>query len=278
LKTTPWVIAHRGANKQAPENTRSAFDIALSYAIDGLETDVQMTGDGIPVLYHDRTLFKIMGKRKRISDLTYQQLCELNQGRWHSRSFVQETFLTLDETLKSYAHRTRLMIEIKSHKPDQISGRSLELTLKVLEEIRKPQLKNYLENIFILSFDPVVLRSAHDIAPDLKYVLNLSDKANDPTGYVSIRNSNASDMSHLYGLCAAVKNLSEDLTAFAHDHQKKMMTYVCNTERQVKRALNLNADVIMTDHPGWLTKYLFTPQSEFCNACSLSHPFCDPRR
>jgi glycerophosphoryl diester phosphodiesterase len=256
LTTTPWLIAHRGANKQALENTKSAFDIALSYPIDGMETDVQMTADDVPVLYHDPTLFKILGTPKRISDVTYRQLCEMNRGQWFSPTFAQEPVLTLDEALESYAHRTRLMIEIKSYKPDQMSGKSLELTLKVVEGIRKPQLKNYLENIFILSFDPVVLKTAYDHAPELKYVLNLSDEANDSTGYVSIRNSNGSDIGHLYGLCVSMKNLSEDLTTFAHSRQKIIMTYVCNNVGHVKKALELNADVIMTDHPGWLTKYL----------------------
>lgn len=252
---TPWLIAHRGANRLAPENSRSAFDMAMSYPIDGLETDVQMTLDDIPVLYHDRTLFKIMGKRKRIADLTYEQLCEMNWGRWHGKSFAKEPLLTLEETLQSYAHRTRLMIEIKSRKPDQISGRSSRLTLKVLEKIRKPQFKAYGDNIFILSFDPDVLKLANDHAPEMNYILNLSDKAYDTTGHVSIRKSHYSDICHLYGLCVAVKNLSEDLTAFAHDHEQKMMTYACNTAKQVRRALDLNADVIMTDNPEWLTKY-----------------------
>jgi glycerophosphoryl diester phosphodiesterase len=252
----PWLIAHRGANKQAPENTRSAFDIALSYPVDGLETDIQMTRDGIPVLYHDRTLFKIMGKRKRIADLTYMQLCELNWGRWYGQAFAEEPLLTLEETLISYLDRTRLMIEIKSRKPDQISGIASELTLKVLEAIKKPQFEKYLENIFILSFDPNVLKSAHVHAPELKYVLNLSANSSDSTGHVFIRKKTTSEINHLYGLCAPVKNLSEDLTAFAHDHGKKMMTYVCNSVRQVKRALNLDADVIMTDYPEWLTIFM----------------------
>jgi glycerophosphoryl diester phosphodiesterase len=256
LNITPLLIAHRGANKRAPENSRSAFDIALSYPVDGFETDIQMTADGIPVLYHDPTLFKLTGSRSRVSDLTYRQLCEMKRGLWSSPSVVQESLLTLSETLMSYAHRTRLLIEIKSYKPDRISGRSFELTLKVLEEIEKPQFNNCLDNIFILSFDPDVLKFAHDHAPELKYVLNLSDNAGDPAGYVSIMIADKSNIGHLHGLCVSVKNLSQDLTTFAHDHQKKMMTYVCNNAGHVKKALELNADVIMTDHPGWLTKYL----------------------
>ena len=52
----PWIIAHRGASFETPENTRSAFDKALTYPIEGLDLDVQMTSDGRSVLYHNRIL------------------------------------------------------------------------------------------------------------------------------------------------------------------------------------------------------------------------------
>ncbi|MCK9352525.1 MAG: glycerophosphodiester phosphodiesterase [Gallionella sp.] len=44
------IYAHRGANREAAENTRTAFDRALSYPIDGIETDIQLTRDGVAVL------------------------------------------------------------------------------------------------------------------------------------------------------------------------------------------------------------------------------------
>ena len=47
------IYAHRGARKEAAENTRSAFDKALVYAIDGIETDIQLSRDGVTVLWHD---------------------------------------------------------------------------------------------------------------------------------------------------------------------------------------------------------------------------------
>ncbi len=52
------IFAHRGANKEAAENTRSAFDKALEYSIDGIETDVQLSRDEVAVLWHDRFLSK----------------------------------------------------------------------------------------------------------------------------------------------------------------------------------------------------------------------------
>ena len=66
----------------------------------------------------------------------------------------------------------------------------------------------------------------------------------------------------------SVKNLSEELTLFAQRRHKKLMTYVCNKAWQVKKALDLNADVIMTDHPGWLTGYLAAERKVLY---SLSH-------
>jgi glycerophosphoryl diester phosphodiesterase len=255
LAKVPWLIAHRGANKQAPENTNTAFEKALRYSVDGLETDVQMTKDGIPVLYHDRTLFKIMKKRKQIADLTYRQLRELDWGSWYSSAFAEELLLTLGEMLSSYAGRTRLMIEIKSRKPDQVSVKSSVLTLKVLEELQKPVIYDHRENIYILSFDPAVLTLAHKNAPEFNYVLNLSNKAYDETGYLSILEMDAIEIHHLYAFCVEIKNLSENLTLFAHSHGKKMMTYVCNNARQVNRAMDFNVDAVMTDDPRWITTY-----------------------
>ena len=234
MKYTPWLIAHRGANREAPENTITAFDLALRYPVQGIETDIQMTKDGVPVLYHDQTVFKLMRKRKRVADFSFDELSELP---------------SLSELLSLYAHRTRLMLEIKSRKPDQLSGKSSQLTLKVLEELQKPEIAKYQENLFVLSFDPDVLKLGHQIAPEFKYVLNLSANAYDPTGYLSIMESDPSEIHHLYALCVALKNLSENLAAFARFHQKKLMTYVCNTPQQVNRALKFRANVIMTDNP-----------------------------
>ena len=53
------IFAHRGANREAAESTRSAFDRALEYAIDGIETDVQLSRDEVAVLWHDRFLNKV---------------------------------------------------------------------------------------------------------------------------------------------------------------------------------------------------------------------------
>lgn len=242
---TSWIIAHRGARDEAIENTRAAFDKALTYPIDGIELDLRMTHDHTVIVWHDRTLFRLNASRKRISSHTYEQLCAVSS---------EEPMLTLTETLNRYAHRTRLMLEIKSDDADRISGRHLELTDNVMAEIRNPNITPYLDNIFILSFDTEVLKSAYRQFPGLKYVLNLSDSDADPTGPKSVMQLPRSEIGYFYAVCVNRKYLSEELVRFAHHLQKQVMTYTCNTLKQARQAMSLNADVLMTDKPGWLTR------------------------
>ena len=53
LRASPIVFAHRGARALAPENTVEAFTMAAELGATGLETDVWLTADGVPVLDHD---------------------------------------------------------------------------------------------------------------------------------------------------------------------------------------------------------------------------------
>ena len=50
------VIAHRGANKYAPQNTIPAFERAIELGVDGFETDIHLTKDGVPVICHNYTV------------------------------------------------------------------------------------------------------------------------------------------------------------------------------------------------------------------------------
>jgi glycerophosphoryl diester phosphodiesterase len=68
------VIAHRGFSSRYPENTLLAFEKALALGADGAEFDVQLTKDGVPVVFHDESLLRITGEDKLIKDLTLTQL------------------------------------------------------------------------------------------------------------------------------------------------------------------------------------------------------------
>jgi glycerophosphoryl diester phosphodiesterase len=68
------LMSHRGGALEAVENTMPAFRRSVEMKVDLLELDVQMTKDGIPVIFHDRTLDRMCGIAGRISDYLFEEL------------------------------------------------------------------------------------------------------------------------------------------------------------------------------------------------------------
>lgn len=73
----PLIIGHRGASAVAPENTMAAFEAAIAAGADGIEFDVRLSRDGVPVIIHDDTLYRTHGLRSRVVDLTAEELQKL---------------------------------------------------------------------------------------------------------------------------------------------------------------------------------------------------------
>jgi glycerophosphoryl diester phosphodiesterase len=97
----PLRLAHRGDWRRAPENTIPAFLAALDVAgCDGLEFDVRLSRDGVPVCYHDETLTRVHGVRRRVDDLTADELADLG-------------IPTLDAALNAIPRRAFLDVELK---------------------------------------------------------------------------------------------------------------------------------------------------------------------
>ena len=86
---SPLIIAHRGASAVAPENTIAAFEAAIAAGADGIEFDVRLTRDGVPVVIHDETLYRTHGVRRRVGDMT---LSELNKSNVPSLAQLFELF------------------------------------------------------------------------------------------------------------------------------------------------------------------------------------------
>jgi glycerophosphoryl diester phosphodiesterase len=73
----PLIIGHRGAAAVAPENTLTAFKSAVLAGADGIEFDVRLSGDGVPVIIHDDTLYRTHRMRQRVADLSAAELDDL---------------------------------------------------------------------------------------------------------------------------------------------------------------------------------------------------------
>lgn len=103
------LFAHRGLHNQAkgvPENSLSAFRLAAEAGY-GIELDVQLSSDGIPVVFHDSTLSRMCAIDLRVNSLTFEAL------RAHSLAGTQEKIPSLSEVLALVDGRVPLLIEIK---------------------------------------------------------------------------------------------------------------------------------------------------------------------
>lgn len=109
----PFVIAHRGNNVAAPENTLAAFRRAIADGADVLETDLHVTRDGAFVCIHDATLDRTAGRPGVVAELTLEELRAYRVAGGRA-GFEGERVPTLDELLALVPPGVALMLELKS--------------------------------------------------------------------------------------------------------------------------------------------------------------------
>ena len=103
----PLIFAHRGViSGSFPENSLSAFREAV-FTGTAVELDLRITRDGIPVVFHDRTLKRMCGDSRRISAVTYEEL-----GRLRLIG-TDESIPTLEQVLELVSGKVPLLIETK---------------------------------------------------------------------------------------------------------------------------------------------------------------------
>jgi glycerophosphoryl diester phosphodiesterase len=100
--TRPRIFAHRGLTFQgdksvADENTLKAFELALAAGADYLESDIQVTKDKVPVLFHDGDLTRLVGKRARVSDLTLSQIKQIELPHLGKIPTLEEALVAFPE-------------------------------------------------------------------------------------------------------------------------------------------------------------------------------------
>ena len=211
----------------------AAFAQALRLAADGIELDLQLTADGVPVVFHDRTLAKI-GARGPIRAHTLAELRKLDFGGWFAKRFAGERIPTLDDVIDRFAGRTELLLELK---PDDEPPARVRALVEAVAA-RAPQRAR------ILCFDPRVLRVVARVAPRLARVRN-----------IDVRPEGAALARALHGastLCLPARLVDPALAEAVHARGRELFVYRCDTTRNLVRALRCDVDGIITDRPDWL--------------------------
>ncbi len=78
--TRPYIMAHRGDSASAPENTLLSMKRAIEIGVDFIETDVRLSRDDEPILFHDDTLERTTGEKGAIRDKSLEELKQIDLG------------------------------------------------------------------------------------------------------------------------------------------------------------------------------------------------------
>jgi glycerophosphoryl diester phosphodiesterase len=124
------IIGHRGAAAVAPENTLVSFERALEDGADGIEFDVRLASDGVPVVIHDPTLRRTALRRGRISNCSSTELAEMDAGTWFNLRYPRQAHAhytearipTLREVFEALGKREAMLyVEMKCGPKDRMA-------------------------------------------------------------------------------------------------------------------------------------------------------------
>jgi len=157
MKKEPMIVAHRGASRDAPENTIPAFMLAWEQGADAIEGDFRQTKDGHIVCIHDNDTQRVADKKLVIERSLLADLCKLDVGAYRGEKYRGTVIPAIAEVFATIPEKKGIYIEIKS---DESSVPDL------LAEIKRSGLKQ--EQITIISFNTEVIRATKTQAPQYK--------------------------------------------------------------------------------------------------------------
>lgn len=228
-------IAHRGSPFSAPENTLAAIDAAIDEGANYVELDVRRTRDGVLVLLHDRDLRRVANDPRAIWHVDYDELVNMDVGRWFSSNFAGEQVPTLAQAIEHIGGRAGLYLEIKQQPgaPDLVDD--------VIAELEQLEM---IDQTILAALELSTLQRARQLAPDLRLSLlvhsSIGSLANLPVDILAMRDALATPAN----------------VRLWRSHGYDVHLWTVNEERDMARLLDIGVDGIITDYPERLTRVM----------------------
>jgi glycerophosphoryl diester phosphodiesterase len=231
----PGIFAHRGGGLAAPENTLAAIRLGQSLGFHAHEFDVKLSKDGIPFLLHDATLERTTSGTGRACDRTWQELCDLDAGLWHSEAFRGEKLATFEAAAALLRSKGTLVnVEIKPSPGFEVeTGRTVAAVAAALwKDAEVPPL--------LSSFSYEALSAARDAAPAL------------PRGFLT-RDIVPEDWKRMETLDAVsvhtdFRALRPESISRAHARGMRVLVYTVNDPAVAQSLLDSGVESIVTDN------------------------------
>lgn len=230
-------FAHRGVMALQPENTMSAFRLALSAGAEGIETDVHLSKDGELVLIHDETLERTTDGNGLVSSYTLDELKAFNAGVRHSQ---QEVIPTLQELLELVRDESiRLNLEVKT---DVLRYAGIES--RILDIIETSGIAP--SRILFSSFNHETIHRLKKMRPDIEAAILLAQPLYDVLGYLE---SVGADSVHPH-----IDRITDEEVRWLQQHDIVVRPYTIKTKAQLERCRALQVDAIFVNDVEWASK------------------------
>jgi glycerophosphoryl diester phosphodiesterase len=229
-----WIIGHRGASAEAPENTLAAFRRAAELGAAGFETDLRVTSDGEFLLLHDARVNRTTDGRGQVDELPLAALRRLDAGSWFDKKFAGERIPTLDEALGLAGELgLRIYLEVKA----PLSG---SLPRALAERLRNT---GRLDRVVVLAFDGATIAAVREAEPGLETAL-LTDRARGAVKQAQRAGAKQLAPRHTRATPRLVRQ--------AREAGLGVVVWTVNRRSEMRRMLSIGVDGIMTDYPGRL--------------------------
>jgi len=230
----PYIIAHRGASGIAPENTMASLKKAIEQKADGVELDVHLTKDNIPVVIHDETLNRTTDGSGYVKDYTFKELNKYDAGSHFDERFSNQKIPSLREVLELSSELKIINIELKNNK---IYYNGLEE--KVLSLIKDYEIE---DRVIISSFNHYSINKIREMNQKLELAILYKSWLFEPWVYAERLKINNI---HPHFLA-----INEEIISKCNEKNIRVNVYGTNDSKQIENATKFGADMIICDYPG----------------------------
>jgi glycerophosphoryl diester phosphodiesterase len=240
-KLAPWVIAHRGASADAPENTLASFRKAIRDGADVLELDCQRTADGRLIVLHDLKLDRTTDGKGGVGDKTLAQLRRLDAGSWKGPQFKGERLATLEE-VSALAREAGVGMIVEAKTPYVLDPDLAKEIVRVVEHA------GMLPSTVIQQFDHRPLAVLHALRPDVM-TAPLVDAGIDQIGPI-VRSTGA------FAYLPGYEYILPDRVRFAHSLGVKVCPWTVDDPDHMRKLIEAGVDGIMTNKTALLVEVI----------------------
>mgnify|MGYP006083864595 FL=1 len=182
------IIGHRGIVSFSPENSLSGLNYVKPLKLNWIESDVILTKDNIPVIFHDKTLDKLTNYNGEMKKFNYNQLKTIDIGYKYSLSFMGEKLPLLSEYIdKCDKLYINIFLELKNYYNDEYV-----LVKNVIEIIKN--CKNII--IILSSYSRKIIELINQLYPTIKKSLIVDKIPIDWYDYVKTNNCYSINISY----------------------------------------------------------------------------------